>query len=112
MVGGCIDASAVQAVAQFAFDRCFLGACALSPKTGVGAASVADATFKRAALAASRNSVALATADKFAAHAPYRVAPIKAIGHVVVEYEVSDAQCASLSKAGTSVVKAERPDSE
>lgn len=112
MVGGCVDASAVQAVAQFDFDRCFLGACALSPKTGVGATSMADATFKRAVLAASRNSVALATADKFAARAPYRVAPIKAIGHVVVEYEVADAQCANLSRAGTSVVKAERPERE
>ena len=38
--------------------------------------------------------------------------PIKAIGHVVVEYEVADAQCANLSRAGTSVVKAERPERE
>src|SRR5690349_12863237 len=52
-VGGCVDASAVQNVAQLNIDRCFIGSCAISPKGGISAFGLADATFKRAVLAAS-----------------------------------------------------------
>lgn len=108
-VGGCVDASAVQTVERMNIDRCFLGACAISPKGGVGAFGMADATFKRALLAASEHSVVLATNEKFAARSPYRVATIKEIGCFVTEHDLARAERSALTKAGAAVVKAEPP---
>ncbi|CAM2154768.1 DeoR/GlpR transcriptional regulator [Pararobbsia alpina] len=109
VVGGSVDANAVQSVTQLSIDRCFIGSCAVSPKDGISAFGLADATFKRALLAASAHSVALVTTDKFDTRAPYRVAAIKAIDHVVVEHDVPRAQHTVLSKAGTAVLRAEPP---
>jgi DeoR/GlpR family transcriptional regulator of sugar metabolism len=111
-VGGCVDAIAVQSVGQLNVDRCFIGACAVSAKAGVGAFSLADAAFKRALLAASAHSVVLATTDKFAARAAHRVAAIKAIECIVVEHGFSRVERAALSKAGASVLMAEPAPSE
>ncbi|HLX03382.1 MAG TPA: DeoR/GlpR family DNA-binding transcription regulator, partial [Trinickia sp.] len=75
-VGGCVDASAVQSVSQMNIDRCFIGSCAISSKGGISAFSLADATFKRAVLAASARSAVLATTDKFTTRAAHRVTAI------------------------------------
>jgi len=111
-VGGAIDASAVQDVAQMNFDRCFIGACAISLKGGVSAFSRADATFKRAVLAASDHSVILATTDKLAARASHRVAPLKEIECLVVEHDIPRAEYLTLSKVGPTVLKAALPASQ
>jgi DeoR/GlpR family transcriptional regulator of sugar metabolism len=110
-VGGCVDASAVQKVAQMNIDRCFIGSCAISPKSGVSAFDLADATFKRAVLASSEHSVVLALTEKFDTRAPYKVATISEIECVVVEYDLPRAKRMALSKAGTSVVAAQKPGS-
>lgn len=108
-VGGCVDASAVQSVSQMNIDRCFIGSCAISPKSGISAFDLADATFKRAVLASSEHSVVLALTEKFNARAPYKVAAIKQIDCVVVEHDLPRAHRAALSKAGASVVPAQEP---
>jgi DeoR/GlpR family transcriptional regulator of sugar metabolism len=105
-VGGCVDAGAVQSVEQMNIDRCFLGSCAISPKGGISAFNLADATFKRAVLAASAHSAVLATTDKFSARASHRVAAMAAIECVVVEHDLPRAERASLSKAGPKVLAA------
>ena len=110
-VGGCVDARALQGVEQLNIDRCFIGACAISPKSGISAFGLADATFKRALLAASEHSVVLATNDKFTARAPHRVVPIKMIECVIVEHDLPRAEHAALSKAGPSILTAESPES-
>ena len=110
-VGGCVDANAVEAVAELNIDRCFIGSCAISPKSGISAFGLADATFKRAVLAASEHSVVLALTDKFNARAPHRVAALKAIECVIVEHDLARAERSALSKSGPSVVKAEPPAS-
>jgi DeoR/GlpR family transcriptional regulator of sugar metabolism len=107
-VGGCVDAGAVQQVAQLNIDRCFIGSCAISAKAGFSAFGLADAGFKRAVLAASRHSIALALTEKFDARAPHRVATVKAVECVVVEHDLPRMQRASLAKAGTSVLAGER----
>lgn len=105
-VGGCVDAQAMQQVAQMNIDRCFIGSCAISSKAGISAFSLADASFKRAVLAASRHGIVLALNDKFEARAPHRIAAVKSIGSVVVEHDLPRAERAALSKGGASVLAA------
>jgi DeoR/GlpR family transcriptional regulator of sugar metabolism len=105
-VGGCIDAQAVASVATLNIDRCFLGACAVSAAAGIGAFGLADATFKRALLAASRHTAILATDDKLETRAPYRVAAAAEIGQLIVESDAPDAQLAAFARAGLAVLKA------
>ncbi|WP_109483361.1 DeoR/GlpR family DNA-binding transcription regulator [Paraburkholderia sp. C35] len=110
-VGGCVDASAVEQIAHLNIDRCFIGSCAISTKSGISAFGLADAMFKRAALAASEHSVVLALTDKFDARAPHRVATFKSIECVIVEHDLPRAERAALSKSGPTVVKADPPAS-
>ncbi|MBN3751715.1 DeoR/GlpR transcriptional regulator [Paraburkholderia sp. Tr-20389] len=106
-VGGCVDANAVQTVAQMNIDRCFIGTCAISPKSGISAYDLADATFKRAVLASSEHSVVLALTEKFDTRAPYKAATIGELECVVVEHDLPRAERQALSKAGISVVVTE-----
>jgi DeoR/GlpR family transcriptional regulator of sugar metabolism len=110
VVGGCIDADAVQAVTRMNIDRCFVGACAVSPDGGVSAFDAADAAFKRALAAASRERLVLATSDKLGARAPYRVVEVGGIGCFVLEHDADRRIASALTRGGASVLKALRPD--
>ncbi|MBN3766122.1 DeoR/GlpR family DNA-binding transcription regulator [Burkholderia sp. Ac-20365] len=110
-VGGCVDASALEQATQLNIDRCFIGSCAISTKNGISAFGLADATFKRAVLAASEHSVVLALTDKLDARAPHRVATFKTIECVIVEHDLPRAERTALSRSGPTVVKADPPAS-
>lgn len=108
-VGGCVDSSAVQSLARMNIDRSFVGACSISPETGLSTFENSDAIFKRALLAASRHSLALATSDKFAIRAPHRIAAIDEIGWLVVEHDAPAQTLEELLRIGASILKAEYP---
>jgi DeoR/GlpR family transcriptional regulator of sugar metabolism len=108
-VGGCVDAAAVQAVGGMNIDRCFLGACAVHPASGVAAVHHADALFKRALLSASQVCIAMATSEKLKTKAAHRVAPIGDFDQLIVEFDAPEAALDSLRSAGAIIVKAERP---
>lgn len=110
VVGGCVEASAVAAVAQINIDRLFLGACAVSAKSGISAVEMSDAAFKRALLSASRDCLVLATTDKLDTRAPHRVAAVKEVSCLVVEHDAPKAQLTALAKTGVSILKAEPPE--
>lgn len=109
VVGGCVEAGAVAAVAQMNIDRLFLGACAVSAKSGVSAVEISDASFKRALLSASRDCLVLATTDKLDTRAPHRIAAIKDVSCLVVEHDAPKAQLTALAKTGVTILKAEPP---
>lgn len=109
VVGGSVDAGAVLAIGQMNVDRLFLGACAVSAKSGISAIDTADAIFKRTLLSVGRETVVLATTDKLETRAPHRVAAIKDIAHLVVEHDAPTAQLKTLAKAGASILKADPP---
>jgi DeoR/GlpR family transcriptional regulator of sugar metabolism len=90
-------------------DRCFVGACAVSPDGGVSAFHSADASFKRALVAASRENLVLVTTDKLSERAPYRVAQVEQIGCYVVEDAAGAAELRKLAKAGATLLKAAKP---
>lgn len=110
IVGGCIDATAVLAIGHMNFDRCFLGACAVSSSAGVCAVSGADATFKRALLTASQNCVVLATNDKFGVRAAHRVVPMSEVDHLVVEHDAPLPTIKAFARQGTQILRAPTPD--
>lgn len=106
LVGGCVDADAVRFVSMMNIDRCFVGACAVSPDGGVSAFHSADASFKRALVAASRENLVLATTGKLGERAPYRVAQVEQIGCYVVEGDAGASELKKLAKAGATLLKA------
>lgn len=109
VVGGCVDASALQSVARMNIDRCFLGACAVSPKGGISVFDMADAAFKRAVLAVSEHSAVLSTNEKLDTRSPYRVAAIEEIDCFIVEHDLPRTHRLALAEAGASIVAAAAP---
>lgn len=99
VVGGCIDAVAVQALVRMRFDRAFIGACAISDD-GVGAEHFEDASFKRVVLASSACSLILVTNDKIGKTAAHLVASAEQIDMVVIEFSATPGQRAALDAAG------------
>ena len=107
LIGGCVDGAAIQSVSRLNIDRCFIGACALGGGAGLSAFHSSDATFKRALLDVSTHCCTLVTTDKFAARAPYRVAPLTAIQMLVVEHDAPEDLLEPLIQAGMSLLRAE-----
>lgn len=107
--GGCIDAQAVEQVRLLNIDRCFLGACAVSVRSGIAAFDAADAMFKRVLLAASAQVAVLATTDKLETRAPHRVGTVADITQLIVEHDAPAATLAALTRAGATIVAAAPP---
>ncbi|WP_062227671.1 DeoR/GlpR family DNA-binding transcription regulator [Aureimonas frigidaquae] len=105
-VGGCVDASATTQVERMTFDRCFLGACAISPINGLSVHDFDDGTFKRILLARSRQTLVLATTEKLGTSARHRVADVAEVGAIVVEPDAPDGEVQSLSDAGATMLRA------
>jgi DeoR/GlpR family transcriptional regulator of sugar metabolism len=105
-VGGCIDASAIQAVAAMNIDRCFLGACALSAKSGLGAIHHGDALFKRAVLTVSQTCIVMVSNEKLSAKAPHRIAQAKVLNQVILEEDAPTDVLAELRRSGVAFLLA------
>jgi DeoR/GlpR family transcriptional regulator of sugar metabolism len=105
-VGGCVDANAVARLGEMNIDTGFIGACAVSVPAGVCAFHLADATFKRALRAASRNTVVMATTDKLGTRAPHRIAAVGDVQRFILESDAPDGDVNALVQAGTSVIRA------
>jgi DeoR/GlpR family transcriptional regulator of sugar metabolism len=99
-VGGAVDASAVASIGEMNIDRCFIGACSVSPASGIGCFVHADALFKRALVAQSRVRVAMLTADKFNERAPHRIGGPDAFDALVVEQDMPGEDRQALAGAG------------
>jgi DeoR/GlpR family transcriptional regulator of sugar metabolism len=108
-VGGCVDASAIASVEQLNIDRCFIGACAISPTRGISVFDYADSIFKRALLKRSRSCVAMTTIEKFQERAPHRIAAASDIDHLVLEHDTPIDDADALADAGFSIVRANKP---
>ncbi len=105
-VGGCVDTAAVQAVTQLNVDRSFLGACAVHPTRGIGAALHADALFKRVLMDVTQRCVVLAMNSKFEARAPHRACALADVDLLVVEHDAPAAFTQPLRAAGATLAVA------
>lgn len=106
-VGGSVDAMAIAAVNLLNIDRCFIGACAISAKTGMSVHDHADAAFKRHLLQHSAACAVLATREKFSETAPYRIGSAAAIDLLVVENGLDPNDTEDLTAAGFKLLTAE-----
>lgn len=107
VVGGAVDAFAVQAVARLNVDRCFVGACAVSAQAGVSAFEPADAAFKAALMGASRHSLVLITNEKLGQRAPHRIGTVSEFAGIVVEHDAPEEATRALAEAGAVLRHAE-----
>jgi DeoR/GlpR family transcriptional regulator of sugar metabolism len=85
-------------------DACVLGICSLHPETGVTAIEHDEAHVKRAMLESAAEVIALATADKLHTAAPWVVAPLADVTHLVTD--AGEELTAAYAAAGLSVVHA------
>jgi DeoR/GlpR family transcriptional regulator of sugar metabolism len=107
VIGGAIDGIALEAISRLNIDTCFLGVCALSAGGGISALDPADATFKRALVARSQQTLILTTTEKMSAKAPHRVADLRAVHSIVVEHDAPDPDVEDLRAAGANILRAE-----
>ena len=105
--GAAIGLSAVRDAERLSFDLCFLGACAVSVSLGIGAFQLADAEFKRTLIARSDRTTVLVTRDKVETRAPFQVAALAVLDHVVLEGGTAEEIVATFSNAGPQVILAQ-----
>jgi DeoR/GlpR family transcriptional regulator of sugar metabolism len=102
--GAAIGLSAVREAERLSFDLCFLGACAISVSLGLGAFHMADAEFKRTLVTRSDRIAALVTADKVETRAPFQVAALEVLDHLVLEFGTPEETVLALANAGPKVI--------
>ena len=107
--GAAIGLSAIREAERLSFDLCFLGACAVSISLGIGAFHLADADFKRTLIMRSDRTAVLVTMDKVETRAPFQVAALAALDHVVLEAGTSEEIVSTFSNAGPQVIIAQSP---
>lgn len=109
VIGGCVDATAVQSVAHMRIDRAFIGTCSVSAADGLAAFHYTDATFKKALVAASRRRVALVTRDKLSTTTPFLFAALDQVDSLILEHDVGDADVVACRRAGCGDVRLAAP---
>jgi DeoR/GlpR family transcriptional regulator of sugar metabolism len=105
--GAAIGLSAVREAERLSFDLCFLGACAVSTSLGIGAFQLADAEFKRMLIARCDRTAALVTMEKVETRAPFQVAALAVLDHLVLEGGTSEEIVSTFSNAGPKVIIAQ-----
>jgi len=103
-IGAAIGLPAIREAERLSFDLCFLGACAVSVSLGIGAFHMADAEFKRILIERSHRTATLVTMDKVETRAPFQVAALTVLDHVVLEAGTPEEIISTFSDAGPQVI--------
>ncbi len=104
--GGCFGPRALEDLRRLRIDLLVLGACALSAREGLAAFESVDADFKSALLEQSGETVLMMTNDKLETTAPFRIAPLSAVRHLVLEHDAPATVVAGLRTAGCDITHA------
>lgn len=108
-VGGCVDSRAFSELARFRFDLCLLGACALSGEEGLAGFDLAEVEFKRRLIEVSAATTLMMTNAKIGTAAPFAIARVSDISHLVLEHDAPARTVAALRGAGPRVLIADAP---
>jgi DeoR/GlpR family transcriptional regulator of sugar metabolism len=101
-----VGAGAVEALRAIRADICMLGVCSLHPQDGISVPDLEEAYVKRAIVASAAEVVALASAEKLGAVAPFIVGPIGDLTHIIVEREVPEQALVAYQAQGIIVISA------
>lgn len=96
-VGGCVGARALAELDRYRIDLCVLGACAVSAEEGLAGFDDGDVALKRALVETSRETLLMATNEKLETGAPFRIAPVDRLTHLVLEHDVPRERLAGLA---------------
>jgi DeoR/GlpR family transcriptional regulator of sugar metabolism len=99
------DAEALRQIRGFNADLCFIGICSLHPHAGLTANVYEEVAVNQAMIAQSTDVVAVALADKLGTIAPYTVAPLTEITHLVTEAHLSEDALLPYQKTGIQILK-------
>lgn len=108
LLGGQLRPENLSSVGPFAerileecwFDQLFLGASAIRLERGIFTLDASEATLNRKMLEHASLKILLADASKFGQTAPYFVAPIRAVDHVISDVRLKDPWARKLRDAG------------
>jgi len=106
--GAALGARALRDARAIRVDLAFLGACAVDVRAGVAAFDAEEAEFKRLIAEGAKAVAAAVTTDKLGTAAPFAVAPVSRLTHLVVEADAPENALAPLRRAGVSVHRAKR----
>jgi DeoR/GlpR family transcriptional regulator of sugar metabolism len=83
-----------------------LGVCSLHPEVGITVLELEESFVKRAMIANAAEVIAVASGDKLGSAAPYVVAPLRELTHIVTERTVSSDELDPYRALGIEVVLA------
>jgi DeoR/GlpR family transcriptional regulator of sugar metabolism len=101
-----VGAVTVAALAEIRADLCLLGVCSLHPDVGISIPDYEETQVKRQMIRSSAEVVALASPEKLGTAAPFMVAPLAELTHIVTERSVAEATLAPYRALGITVVQA------
>lgn len=107
--GAALGAQAVAEVQRIHADLCIVGVCAVHAQRGLYAADPEEALFKRAALAASQRRAAAVLNERLLDAAPFAVAALAELDHLVLEADAPPEILAALrDAAGPDILLADK----
>jgi DeoR/GlpR family transcriptional regulator of sugar metabolism len=101
-----IGAEAIETLRMIRADLCMLGVCSLHPEVGISTQSLEEAHVKQAMIESAAEVIALVSAEKLGTAAPYIIAPLHELTHIVTEREVSEAALAPYADQGITILRA------
>lgn len=101
-----IGAAAIETIGQIRADLCMLGVCSLHPEAGLSVPDSEEAYVKRAMIDSSAEVAALVSAEKLGTAAPFVVAPVTALTHLVTEAGLPEEVLEPYRKAGLTILQA------
>lgn len=99
-------AAALAAIAGMRVDLFFLGVTAIHPSHGLSTGDYEEAAIKRAIMQQAAETYVLATAEKFGAASPHRIAAIADVAGFIVPGELEDESTAPYRDAGVAIISA------
>ncbi len=103
LTSSAVGSWAVRDVETVTIDLCFLGVCALSSDSGLRGFHLEDVEFKKTLLARSNVTAAAVTSDKLETSAPFQIAGLNLIDHLILEASVDAKMLKRFKKPGLSV---------
>jgi len=98
-------AATVEAIRQVRADLCLMGSCSLHPEVGISTPDSEEAHVKRAMIASSAEVAALVSVEKLGTAAPYVVAPIDSLTHLVTQLDAPEALLEPYRRQGITVIQ-------